>query len=84
MGSYLLCSQSLSFSIQHLGFLINHINLIKKGWGELYKALDAFFSWAKSSSIEGGGGRVFILVPQKLVVDTEPVKTTSFDLENWN
>jgi hypothetical protein len=46
--------------------------------------LDAFFSWAKSSSIEGGGGRVFILVPQKLVVDTEPVKTTSFDLENWN
>jgi hypothetical protein len=46
----------------------NHKILIKRGWGELTKALDECISWVVSAASKGGRGKVFILVPQKLAV----------------
>jgi hypothetical protein len=55
-------------SIHHLVFLTNHKILTKRGWGELTKAYDEYSSWVPPAPSKGGRGKVFILVPKKLVV----------------
>jgi hypothetical protein len=56
-------------STHHLGFLINHKILIKRGWGELTMAYDECISWVAPAASKGGRGKAFILVSQKLAVE---------------
>jgi hypothetical protein len=55
-------------STHHLGFLINHKILTKRGWGELTNALNECISWVAPAASKGGRGEAFILVPQKLAI----------------
>jgi hypothetical protein len=50
-------------SNHHLGFLINHKILIKRGWGELTKTYDECISWVAPAASKGERGKAFILVP---------------------
>jgi hypothetical protein len=51
-------------STHHLGFLINHKILIKRGWGELTKAYDECISWVAPAPSKGGRGKLLYSSPK--------------------